>query len=84
MVFPEALRAASGGGHTLRSYDLEMILVLHSDGVSDGGHSVDVMKNQQAIVNPGNWNGLRYTHKYENITHSESGICGPISISMTS
>jgi hypothetical protein len=32
--------------HTLRSHDLEMILALHSDGVSDSRHSADVMKKE--------------------------------------
>ncbi len=40
----ETFCAASGGRHTLRSHGLGIILALHSDGVSDGGHSVDVMK----------------------------------------
>jgi hypothetical protein len=35
---------ASGGGRTLRSHDLGIILALHRDGVSDGEHSVDVIK----------------------------------------
>jgi hypothetical protein len=30
-----------------------MILALRCGGVSDGGHSADVMKNQEAIANPG-------------------------------
>jgi len=36
--------ATSGGAHTLRCHDLGMILAWHRDGVSDGGHSADVMK----------------------------------------
>ena len=36
--------AASGGGHTLRFRELGMILAWHRNGVSDGGHSADVMK----------------------------------------
>jgi hypothetical protein len=39
--------ATSGGGYTLRSRDLEMILAWHNDGVSDGRHSADVMKKER-------------------------------------
>ncbi|MBZ5665039.1 MAG: hypothetical protein LAO30_10590 [Acidobacteriia bacterium] len=35
--------STSGGGHTLRYYDLGMIFAGHGNGVSDCEHSVDVM-----------------------------------------
>ncbi len=38
--------AASGGGHTLRSYDLGMIFPWHGNGVSDGEHSAGVMNKE--------------------------------------
>jgi hypothetical protein len=38
---------ASGGGHTLRSHDLGMILAWHGNGVSDGEHSANVMKQNE-------------------------------------
>jgi hypothetical protein len=41
--------AASGGEHTLRSYDLGMILAWHGNGVCDGGHSADVMKRTDGV-----------------------------------
>jgi hypothetical protein len=39
--------AASGGGRTLRCHDLGMILAWHWNIVSDGGHSADVMKQNE-------------------------------------
>ena len=55
--FERAVRkrlAASGGGHTLRCHDLGMILAWRRSGVSDGGHSADVMKKSQGS-DCGNW-----------------------------
>jgi len=37
--------AASGDGRTLRCHDMGMILAWRRNGVSDGGHSADVMKS---------------------------------------
>ncbi len=53
------LCCASGGGHTLRSGDLEMILAESGEVVSDGGHSADVTKKERKID----------THNCANITH---------------
>jgi hypothetical protein len=44
-VLPLSACAAPGGGHTLCSHDLGMILALHNDGVCDGAHWLIVMKN---------------------------------------
>jgi Arc/MetJ family transcription regulator len=51
-----------------------MILALRCAGVSDGRHSADVMKTQSDYRGLGASRRLPYTHKYENITHSEIGI----------
>ena len=51
--FERAVRkrlAASGGGHTLRCHDLGMILAWRRSGVSDGGHSADVMKKVRGQI----------------------------------
>jgi len=45
--------ATSGGGHTLRSHDLVMILAWHRNTVSYVGHSADVMKKMDGVGRSG-------------------------------
>jgi Arc/MetJ family transcription regulator len=63
--------AGSGGGTRLARTTWESFSHGIATGVSDGGYGADVMKKRYSAVAPRN---LRYTHKCENITHSESGV----------
>jgi hypothetical protein len=50
---------AFGGGHTLRSNDLGMILAWRGNGVSDGAHSAHVMKAEQTADLPADLSRFR-------------------------
>jgi hypothetical protein len=49
--------ATSGGGHTLRSQDLGMILAWHRNRVSDVGHSAFVMKKMDGVESRSQFSG---------------------------